>query len=332
MKIKTIILACLLVCSFFEKSYAREKDASSESGFSGYLSIVCGALGTESNFYALEGQKFAIDDLIGELEDGISQGLFGIFGEISYLFEGGQQVYLGFPFDERNPRRFSFNQMISLGLVQSFPDFGRIDLSLNYSEEKKVWENPYLTGEERTAAGSLMYGAIFDYDHILGTGFNFFYNFKRNDMDKNDDVIGSLYPDLEREGFVHTAEFEYDFLMGKRHMFTPGLSLTKGDMEGKSNAYNGFSAKFAYTYDKESFVLNYSTSAGRQIYDKTHPLFNEKRKDNVFSTSLGLTLIGNIGFEGVFVHCNINAEKHESNIDFCDGGTLATFIAVGYNF
>ena len=328
-----LIIGCLFAVFLCQYDSVYATEASIESGFSGYVSPVSGMVGTTSNFYAFEGQKFTIDDLSGDMEydDALNQGFLEIVGEISYMFESGLQMYFGVPFDQQNPWRYYMNEGISLGLVQYYRDIGRIDLSVFISNEY-VWENPYLTGEERTARQSNKAGLVFDYDHILGSDWNLLYKFKRKEMDETDDVIGSLYPDLQRDGFIHTAEIDYNFLLNKQHIITPGVTLVKADIEGESNAYNGCSVKLDYMWDKESFILNSSISARREIYDKTHPLFDETRKDSVFSTGLGLTLLGNLGFENVFAHCNIRFEKRISNIGFCDADSFTPFITVGYNF
>ena len=194
---KTPFVALLLI--LLNVSMAVADEDSDHSGFSGYVAIVTGQLTTTSNSFAVENENSTIYNHYGALDEPINVGIFKLFGEIRYTFETKTQVYLGVPYDMNKPSRYYNYEGRNLGFSQPFEDNGWLDVSV-FRADEQVWENPYLTEEDREITSLRSIGFIVDYHDILGGGVNLlFKNENFSFEDDEDDVPAMIYPDLRRK-------------------------------------------------------------------------------------------------------------------------------------
>jgi hypothetical protein len=192
----------------------------------------------------------------------------------------------------------------------------------------EVWKNPYKTGSDREETDVIRYGARVAVRDMLGTSLSL--SFKAAVVDVDDDEIGSMYSSLRRDGTVYTLAGEYRVRLTESLSMTPSLRLTRGDMEGGSNAFDGCSVGLKWMYTKGNLMVMPLLRYAFVTYDETHPIFNEKRKDNHYLVALMATYSNLFGFKGFFVRIIGGYSAADSNIAFCDGTGKFAGITVGY--
>jgi uncharacterized protein DUF2860 len=308
------------------------EDAPDPYGFSGYVAMVTGQVTSTSNLFAVENETDAIYNHYGELDDPVNIGIFKVFGEISYTFQTETQVYVGVPYDIDKPSRYYNYEGRNLGVSQPFERYGRLDVSIYVSDEQ-VWENPYLTDQEREITTLRSKGFLVDCQDILESGLNFFFKNKTLYFENDeDDVPAMFYPELSREGQVNQAALGYDLFIDQSHLLVPKISFAVADMKGDSNSYTGYGAGVTYTWDKETIIFDINTEMEMNTYEQSDPIFTETRKDKIFKAALGVTLLDRLGADGVFVNLGLGYSNTDSTVGFYDATEMYSLCVVGYHF
>ncbi|MBN2255098.1 MAG: DUF2860 family protein [Deltaproteobacteria bacterium] len=192
----------------------------------------------------------------------------------------------------------------------------------------EVWKNPYKTGSDREETDVIRYGARVAVRDILGTSLSL--SFKAAAFDVDDDEIGRMYSSLRRDGTVYTLAGEYRVRLTEGLSMTPSLRLTRGDMDGGSNAFDGYSVGIKWMYRKGDMMVMPLLRYAFVTYDETHPIFNKKREDNHYLGALMATYSNLFGFRGFFVRIIGGYSAADSNITFCDGTGKFAGVTVGY--
>ena len=244
---------------------------------------------------------------------------------LQYTFEeSGRAVYFG------TPMEISGQPGLSLGIVQPLSDGSRLDISVFANPFSEVWQDPYLANANRKETDKTVFGARFDYDRILGSRFNFAYSFSREDVDEDD--IGDRFDDLERDGFVHSAEVEYGFRLGRSISLVPGFELNFGDMDGEANAYTGYNFSLGLRKFSEHYQIMLKASVGWHDYDDRHPIFDKTRNDTHYSVFGMLTRNTLFGKDRLFGTLMAGYQYRDSNIGFLEARTIIGGAMIGIAF
>ena len=194
----------------------------------------------------------------------------------------------------------------------------------------EVWKNPYKTGADREETDITRYGIKIALNDVLGTSLNL--SLKAKIVNVEDDEIGRMYSNLQRDGHVYTVTGEYRFSLTSNLSMTPSLNLERGDFKGESNSFHryGMALKCRYTSGDMTFMpmLRYAFTT----YDETHPIFDKTREDNHYLAALIATYSDPFGFKDFFIRIIGGYGTTESTIIFCDGTGKFIGLTVGYRF
>jgi hypothetical protein len=244
--------------------------------------------------------------------------------DMRYAFQGSDtEVYLGTPLDESGIA-------LTLGLAQTFIDKSKLDLSVFSKIMTEVWKDPYIAGVERDDTDIKDVGFTIDYDRILDTGLNLYYRYNLVDVDE--DVIGTRFNDLKRDGIIHTTGLGYMIDLNESNIINPGFEYSMANMDGESNSYNSYKIKFGYKRMKNDYILNAFVSADKKDYDKTHPIFNKTRDETEYSATAIFTLFNPFDYDKFFTNFIVGYSCSDSNIDFFDKRTYVSGVTIGYIF
>lgn len=169
--------------------------------------------------------------------------------ELAWQVGENMVLYGGIPLEDE-PRP-------TLGFQYGTEDFGEFDVSLFYHFPEDVWEDPYLTGVDRTETDMDRYGIklAWEVDDL-----ELSYELAFQDVDN--DAVGARLPDLKREGEIHGFGAAYAFELGNGLALIPEIGMTLGNMDGRSSEYRGLIAGLGLMKHWGDLALMMSVEAG----------------------------------------------------------------------
>ena len=135
--------------------------------------------------------------------------------------------------------------------------------------------NPYLTGKVRQKSDWDVYGLRLKLTDILGSPWEAEY--KLSSINVEEDEIGDLDADLERDGWIHELGIKYTIPVGPGTSIRPDLGLSFGNIKGKSNRYLEVNAGVLCRKQAFPWIFLGRLGGSFKQYDKTHPIFNKTR-------------------------------------------------------
>lgn len=297
---------------------ALEKNKAEKGGFSGSVFLGSGWVWGETSLSDTNGKG----RLIELTDDGkkVSSPIPFFFGYLGYDFaRSGTRITLGVE-DGTSP-------MLSLSQKAGF--LGKIETGLKY-EKTDVWENPYMTGVRRTTTDKETVTARFSIDELLKTPFMISYEFSSTRVDN--DLSGSMDPDLKRDGDSHVFGFGTPVFFKGPHIAFMDLSYEDANTEGESNRFNGYGLGLYYSYDVQKWKFETTLAHNLNRYEKIHPIFGEKRKDKTYFLEASFTRNRPLGLENTFISTRLLFMKQDSNIGFYDESAIIPIVGIGYRF
>ncbi len=314
----TIILTAIALT--VPDAYARDRKEGA-TGFSGRVQAGVGYVTSTDQLDTDADER--LDDLNANADRFDSVLPLALFN-LRYTFASGRQMYFGTRRESGGPPG------LALGAVLPFDDGSELDVSVFGKPFGEVWKDPYLLGERRADTRKNTYGANIEYGDILGTPAKVSYSVANVDVD--DDEIGDRFDALERDGWLHEAQMEYAFPVGKGMSIVPSLGFSVGDLDGNANSYKGYEFKLGLRKFSRSYFFNLSASIGLDDYDRTHPLFEKKRDDTNYSAFGVFTLSDLLGKEYLFLNLIAGYKYRDSDIGFLEANTFLGGLTLGYKF
>lgn len=321
---KLTLILMLLGAFFFSWSSAFAVNPAEKSeGFSGRISAGAGFMTSTDQLKTTDENK-RIDSLSGDA-DWYDKFMPLVMFNLGYTFaESGRQVYFGIP------PALGGTPRLALGFVQPFSDGSRLDISVFTRLFSEVWRDPYLINADRKETREYNYGTRFAYQQILGTGFGLSYAFSR--INVNVDDIGDRFNELERDGYIHSAEVEYVFRLGETLSLSPDFKLSIGDLDGEANAYTGYQFGLGVRKFSKAYQLMLKAAIGWDDYDDKHPIFGKTRNDTNYSVFGMFTRSDLFGRDYLFGTLMAGYRYRDSNIGFLEAQTFFSGAMIGIEF
>ncbi|MDL1963671.1 MAG: DUF2860 domain-containing protein [Deltaproteobacteria bacterium] len=320
---KTMFVLCFTLLTFMAiTALAQEGNMPKENNFSARIEAGGIWINTTDQLFVYDRNEKT--ENLNDEADNFSTTMPLVMFDLRYAFQSSDtEVYLQTPLEESGIP-------LTLGLTQTFIDTSKLDVSIFYGIMGEVWKDPYIAGGARDDTDIKDVGFTIDYDRILDTGLNLYYRYNLADVDE--DVIGTRFHDLKRDGIIHTTGLGYMIDLDENNMIIPGFEYSKANMDGESNSYNSYKIKFGYKRMKNDYILNAFVSADKKDYDKTHPIFNKTRDETEYSATAIFTLLNPFGYDKFFTNFIVGYSYSDSNIDFFDKRTYISGVTIGYNF
>lgn len=311
-----------------------------QPGWSGFVTVGVASISAKSNLVSGV-DRFNLDlgdkkiNSLSDEPDANSAGMLQLNFSLNYTFAGQTQLFLGNSLENL----VEFDRATIGGVRQQFKDRSIVELSLVSSPKfspVQVWKDPYVTGVDRKEADRTSNGVRIEYDKILGTGFGVQYTQRKIEID--DEQSGTtqlgLPADqaklLKREGDTKRLELAYTFPRKDRHVFKVSIAGLKQDLDGEAMSGDQTQAQLTHVYLGERFTLASNVFVGKQDYDKTNPVFNKTRDDDI----LGLGFV--VFDKKIFNSKNWVGQgtlvwyQQDSNIDFYYQSS--TFVGIGAQY
>lgn len=249
-----------------------------------------------------------------------SEGIPLIGGEIGYGFQRtGTMISAGGGMED--PWHFSVGQKIGRA--------GRITFSALYVEEE-VWENPYLTGVDRHETDAQSMGYAVNWDDILNTGLGAY--IEQMHIDVDEDRIGRIEPDLERDGADTTVGVEYPWSLGRGGVLRAGIRYVQMDRDGDAESGYGYAAALNHVLEAGRFAFATDLELSAKEYDEIHPVFQKKREKATFTVSETISFAEPFGFKNSYLFGVAAYSETDADLTFFDNSGFLIGSGVGYRF
>jgi hypothetical protein len=308
-----ILIFFSLTISLHGVSFAEE--ASTLSGFHGDLTLGGMWIHTDSQLVPHDDKR----KISSIWDNGESESEFGalLMGNLSYTTASGTKFFI------------SADEGASAGISQDFTGIANVTVAGIYQLDE-VWEDPYLTGVEREDTDVVRAGGKICLDGILGSGLNLSYSYTNVEVDN--DEIGKKNSLLVRNGDIHMIVSGYTIQLGAGNSLTPQIQYEIGDFDGESNSYNSMGIGLAHSFTNAHMVITNTVSLATAEYDRSHPVFDKIRDEDIYGISSSITWLNPLGYEDFSVTAMGSYYKTDSNIAFFESTDIMAGVGIGYRF
>ena len=200
-----------------------------------------------------------------------------IKGEIGYRF-AGSPTYLSAGHSIEDVIRYDFTA--SIRVTQGLGSAGLLGVELLAGLPLRVWEDPYVTGEERDATDRESRGARLTWSRIGGSGLEIELTAGRIEVEKERSgrFLGLTDAEqrlLERDGLMRQVRVSYYIRLSERHGLAPRATFQIQDRDGEAVAHDLAGFEIAYLYAGENATVTATVYADSTRYNQEHPIYGE---------------------------------------------------------
>lgn len=334
-----LILACVL--SIWGSAAFAIEPIPQESGFSGFMNI--GGLYVDVKSNMIAGNDFADVgkkkiNSIYKSPDSESDFMPMFNFEFRYTFADSRtQIYAGNTLEDF----LRFDLTAQVGVRQEMPDSSVVAASFVFSSiPAEVWKDPYMANQSRKETDRSAQGLRLSWGNILDTNLDVRYTWRKIEIDdERSGMFGGLglapaeRALLDREGNHHRAELLYKWDFGDKHYVVPSCEYHKFDLDGDAMANDRYGFQLTYGYNGDQFSLVANAGYLYADYDKTNPIYNKGREDDIYGGSLTGFWHRPFGMpKGWSLVASVLGYKADANIDFYDTDVVGTSLSVFYKF
>lgn len=310
-----------------------------KTGFSGFINVGAGAMNVRNNMVA--GNDMA--DMTSKRIDSISgspgydtNAIPLINFEVNYtIAETRTQIIAG----NRLEDLLRFDTSSVIGIRQELPDKSSVSLLYAFSPfATSVWEDPYLTGEDRKKTDRTGEGLRMGFDRIFGTPLETEFTWRKISIDtETSGTTQALTPSerdlLDRNGRIFSGKITYPISIQKRrHTIIPTLEYSRYDLDGDAMAFNRYGLLLSYLRIGTRFNVITNLTYARSDFDEENPLFIETREDTMIGTSLSLFYKRFLKVPSMNLVGTIAYYESDSTINFYDSRISMATLSILYRF
>jgi hypothetical protein len=309
-----------------------------EAGWRGYVAPGVSVMSFRDNTIAgakgLDIGNKRIDSLFERAEEETA-GSFSIAAEIGYMFLD-PDVYVFF--GNRLEDYLRLDNSTELGARMPVGDLGILGASVLFSPvATEVWEDPFLTGIDRTETDRTSAGARLGLADILGTKLEVYATVRATDIDveRSGESLGLSESDralLEREGESADLEVLYTWVINKQHALVPAIRFGTYEADGEAMTRDGVSVQLTHAYSYDRYRLISNLSLRQSSFDEENPVFGEKQdEDEVIASVTGI--MGRfMGYDAWSLTAGLLYAKRDSDIVFYESESFVASLGVMYFF
>ncbi len=326
MKIRFISILLILGSLLFSSTTLAEIKG---SGWNGSVGLIVGSVSGEGELDAYGGKK-RIESLN---EKPAHYNYDFLFPEIQlgYTFENSVTLYMDGGLLDGG----------GVGISYLFADATRLSVSvpLLLGTDGQVWQDPYLTGENRKKTDAKLDAAVgFSINNIWGTFASIGYTYQDLSI-KNDRVGESLntrlspteIKQLRRASKSHIVVASLPPVTLSDGLYLiGGASYTRTNAEGETNSFTARSIELMLAYEVGNFEIFGQISGGSAKYRAVNPLFDTTRRDDLGMIATGITYWKPFNWKHSNLELMIVSEQNSSNIKFYDVNT--ELLVAGFNY
>lgn len=298
-----------------------QDDEQAQGGFYGDIILGGGLVTGKPSQLEVTDDNEIIDGL-DERAESMSEAFPFIMAEVGYRFaDTGTEISVG--------NQLGQTGEVALSVRQSLQDWGDLGITLGYACEE-VWENPYLVGVKRDDTKEITTSLGLTYENILGSGALLSIGSARIEVD--DDLIGAIETDLDRDGEALKIGAGYVFTLNEKNILTPRIDYIDDNRDGDSHSSKNYRMSLNHTLSLGKLIFISNFSFGMSDFEKEHPIFNRTRDEKTYDVFEYVTYAEPFGWNGFSLNGLIAYSYVDSDIRFFESDLLVVGLGIGYNF
>lgn len=203
---------------------------------------------------------------------------------------------------------------------------------------EKIWQDPFLTGQERQKTDEKVGGGRIKFAHQGDNAFDVQYAFLRNEVDveKSGNSLTQLSSQqrgmLNRNADFHRFNLNINCPINQHVMLIPSLQVTTSDAQGDANdfAEGVFRLQSLYMKDKHSFSA--TLGIGRKESNVENPIFKLPQNDKSLSLDVFYKYAEPMGYKNLHLLGVALWKKSDANITFYNSKFSVIGFGIGYTW
>lgn len=311
-------LALLLIPCLCMAAQTEKKEAS--PGWHGNIAVGAGVLTGIPSQLDAENAAREIDSL-DEKAEHITKAIPFARLELGYKINNKTDIY----FKNRDGQGIS----LALGMDREIPAGGEVGAEIFYAW-RDVWEDPYITGEDREKTTASELGTELRWEGIMHSGLNLSYVLARRHI--NDDAAGDRNDDLRRKGYRHALRVGYEFDLSRAGRIEPFVRTAYFDARGASNRYAGYGGGVEHSLRLSQWMFKTSAFIQHHDFSEEHPDFAEKRSESQMGISENIIRNNPFGWANFFYNIRLGYFRISAKQDFYKTSLGVFTLGAGYSF
>ncbi|WP_020407500.1 DUF2860 family protein [Hahella ganghwensis] len=340
-----LIETSIVLITLSSAAGAAEPRASGEDdikpGFQTSLSVILGASQSKPSHATTSDDNKSIDSLSSEHKEE-SSGIFGLGADVTYTFDNLQtQIFLTSP---ELPAMFG-ESMLELGVSHRLASDTKLSLSFIpfiSGAGSEVWEDPFLTGNDRKETDQETNAFRFAAENILQLPISFEYIVGEIEieneasgtslLDEPGGITSNEMKLLKRAGDFYQVSLGGSVPLTDSLFLSSQISYTALDAEGEAQSFGGYGAGVKLNYMFGKYVLTGGLNYDSFEFDASHPVFDKVREDDRLSANVSFTIGEPLAFKNTHLTWFASYSEADSNIEFYDSEEAILGAIVGYSF
>jgi hypothetical protein len=306
-----------------------------ESGLNGYIQLLGGGYNVNGQ-NSVDSENRQIEDLESYGND-YQQEFITAHWELDYRFDQSDtSVFIGTP----NSGVTEFDIPLELGVRHFITDEFRISASyLPRLSDIEVWEDPFLTKQDRQRTDLMLEFIRFSAEYILGSPFSLMYDYGEQTIE-NDRSGESLkarlssaeLKKLQRNSTFSSISFLFTLPLTDKFYIVTGANYIRANAQGESNSYETTEFDITLSYQRDPFGFFAYVYRNNSEYQEINPVFYMKRQDSGYGVITGISYFEPFGWGNTTVDLIVSNTRRDSNIRFYDNREESLAFGLTYLF
>lgn len=230
---------------------------------------------------------------------------------------------------------------IALGVRHEYKSVGIVGARLLVSASPtEVYEDPLLTGADRTKTDRTSAGIGLKWEKIMESNFDFDLIAKNVNV-KNDQNGQSLVGiaitqdeqrELKRDGTVASAQVLYTFNINKENQLIPAVMFIDSNRDGNARDNTAYEIQLQHVYMGGHWLVKTTVSGGASSYDQNNPAFDDKQDTTYWEAGTNVTYMQPYGWKDWGINGGVLASAGNSDINFYDTQVFVAYAGMMYSF
>jgi len=344
----------MITASLLASSVMAIEPIAKEEGLSGFVVLGAGHLKYKNNEVSGSDLVDVEDKKINNLGSASYQttAIPVLTGILRYTFGNKKtEIFVGSSLEDF----LRMDTIMALGVRHDIKGVGIVGVRLLANvTPTEVWEDPFLTGADRSSTDRSATGVGLKWERILDSKFDIDFRVRkvtfkndRNGESLNTDINPGATGDLvngagtintaqqkllEREGDLASVEVLYTWSANQNNLVSPSLKYIVNDRDGDAKDFFQSEVKLGHAYFDKKWMIASNVFVGQSKYDTKNPIFNEYEDTSYYGAGLNATYKRPFGWDDWGINMELSATKGNSEIDFYDTSAYFASLAMMYNF
>lgn len=306
-----------------------------KAGWDGELSFVAVGFNQQSQFVAEDDNRRNAD--LNNAGKTINRfGMLPIIRSEYTLNDLQTKIFVGNNQDNLPKGQFA----LELGFAHSFRQNNQFSFALfpKLPAFEKIWQDPFLTGQERQNTNEKVGGGRIKFEHQGSNPFDVQYVFLRNEVDveKSGHSLMQLTSQqramLNRNADFHRFNVSINCPINQSVILIPSFQVTTSDAEGDANDFAEGVFKLQSLYIKDKHLLSATFGIGRKESSVDNPIFKLPQNDKSLSLDVFYKYAEPMGYKNLHLLGVALWKKSDANITFYSSKVSAIGLGLGYTW